>query len=156
MAQTAPQNPAEPETLPASPPAMVTNGRTQPPIVPPEGTDQIQLCLVNCSWGLDCLLANLFLPASTRLNQLELKFDNPASNPAKILNSALSGRGELTLHPLPNDALSIPQEETTFPAQTITSIPLTINRSVLPPEQYTDKIYITQANQSNRLILPLI
>ena len=155
IAQTTPQNSAEPEISPASPATTVTTGRTQPPIVPLEGTDQIQLRLVNCSWGLDCLLANLFLPASTRLNQLELKFDNPASNPAKILNSALSVRGELTLYPLPNDALSIPQEEVTFPAQKITSIPLTINRSAIPPEQYVGKIYITQANQSNRLILPV-
>jgi len=50
MAQTIPQNSSEPETQPASPVA-VTNGRIQPPIVPLEGTDQIQLRLVNCGWG---------------------------------------------------------------------------------------------------------
>jgi hypothetical protein len=98
---------------------------------------------VDCSWGLDCLLANLFLSASTRLNQLELKFDNLAANSAKILNSALSVQGELILYLLPNDALSRPQEEVTSPAQKITSIPSAINRSAIPPEQYIGKIYVT-------------
>jgi len=123
--------------------------------VPLKGTDQIQLRVVNCNWVVDCLLANLFLPASTRLDQLELKFDNPASVPTKILNSAVSVQGALTYYPLPSSALSIPPGEIALPAQTITSVPLTLGRSAMPPEQYVGAIYLTQANQSNRLILPI-
>ena len=123
--------------------------------MPLKGTDQIQLRVVNCNWVVDCLLANLFLPASTRLDQLELKFDNPASVPTKILNSAVSVQGALTYYPLPSSALSIPPGEIALPAQTITSVPLTLGRSAMPPEQYVGAIYLTQANQSNRLILPI-
>jgi hypothetical protein len=144
---------------PAPPAQTVTSN--QPPIIPLEGTDQIQLRLVNCSWGIDCLLSRLFLPASSRLNQLNLEFDNPASTPVQILSTAVSVRGELTLYPLPNHALAIPQEVVapqgaiTLPAQQITTIPLTINRSAMPPERYIGKIYLIQANQSNRLVLPV-
>ncbi|MEB3359558.1 MAG: hypothetical protein VKK04_22725 [Synechococcales bacterium] len=144
---------APPEELPA--PLLETLVSNQPPIIPLEGTDQIQLQLVNCSWGIDCLLARLFLPASTRLDQLELEFDNPANAPAQILNTAVSVRGTLTRYPLPDAALALPPEELALPAQQITSLPLAINRFAMPPEQYVGKIYLTQADQSNRLILPV-
>ena len=153
IAQTAPQTPAEPERQAVSQPETGVN--QQLPIVPLKGTDQIQLQMVNCNWAVDCLLANLFLPASTQLNQLELKFDNPASVPTKILNSAVSVQGALTYYPLLDRALSIPPGEIALPAQTITSVPLTLGRSAMPPEQYVGAIYLTQANQSNRLILPI-
>ena len=153
IAQTAPQNPAEPERQAVSQPETGVN--QQLPIVPLKGTEQIQLRVVNCNWVVDCLLANLFLPASTRLNQLELKLDNPALVPTKILNSAVSVQGALTYYPLPDRALSIPPGEIALPAQTITSVPLTLGRSAMPPEQYVGAIYLTQANQSNRLILPI-
>jgi len=153
IAQTAPQNPAEPERRAVAQPEIGVN--QQLPIVPLKGTEQIQLRVVNCNWVVDCLLANLFLPASTRLNQLELKFDNPASVPTKILNSAVSVQGALTYYPLPDRALSIAQGEIALPSQTITSVPLTLDRSAMPPEQYVGAIYLTQSNQSNRLILPI-
>jgi hypothetical protein len=123
--------------------------------MPLKGTEQIQLRLVNCSWGVDCLLANVLLPASARLNQLELKFDNPAPQPATILNSAVVVQGNLTQYPLPNGALAIPNQELSLPAQQISGIPLNLDRSAMPPEQYVGAIYLTQANQSNRLVLPV-
>jgi len=127
----------------------------QLPIVPLKGTEQIQLQVVNCNWVVDCLLANLFLPAGTRLNQIELQLDNPALVPTKILNSAVSVRGALTHYPLPASALSLPPGEIALPTQTISSIPLNLDRSAMPPEQYVGAIYLTQANQSNRLVLPI-
>jgi len=153
IAQTAPQQPAQPEKPAVSQAETAVN--QQLPIVPLKGTDQIQLQVVNCNWVVDCLLANLFLPASTRLNQIELQLDNPALVPTKILNSAVSVQGALTHYPLPSSALSISPGDIAFPTQTITSVPLTLNRSAMPPEQYVGAIYLTQANQSNRLILPI-
>lgn len=127
----------------------------QQPIIPLKDTEQIQLRLVNCSWALDCFLAKRVLPASAHLDQLELKFDNPAAEPATILNSAVAIQGNLTQYPLPGAALSISNEEITLPPQAISSIPLTLNRSAMPPEQYVGAIYLTQAAQSNRLVLPV-
>ena len=145
--------PAAPEKQALSQSETVVN--QQLPIVPLKGTEQIQLQVVNCNWVVDCLLANLFLPASTRLNQIELQLDNPALVPTKILNSAVSVQGALTHYPLPGSALSIPPGEIALPTQTISSIPLNLDRSAMPPEQYVGAIYLTQANQSNRLVLPI-
>ena len=159
IAQTA--SPSASQTPPPSAPEKpaISQSETvvnqQLPIVPLKGTEQIQLQVVNCNWVVDCLLANLFLPASTRLNQIELQLDNPALVPTKILNSAVSVQGALTHYPLPGSALSIPPGEIALPTQTISSIPLNLDRSAMPPEQYVGAIYLTQANQSNRLVLPI-
>jgi hypothetical protein len=155
LAQADSQNPAEPENSPVPQAATTVKDQPQSPIMPLKGTEQIQLRLVNCSWGVDCLLANVLLPASARLNQLELKFDNPAPQPATILNSAVVVQGNLTQYPLPNGALAIPNQELSLPAQQISGIPLNLDRSAMPPEQYVGAIYLTQANQSNRLVLPV-
>ncbi|MBD1849509.1 hypothetical protein [Leptolyngbya sp. FACHB-711] len=151
-AQTAPQAPAPPD-VPSVPQGQPVIGN-QPPVIPLQGTDQIQLRLVNCR-AINCLLSRLFLPASSRLNQLSLELDNPSATPVQILSSAVSVRGEFNLYPLTSNALSLPQEPITLPAQQITTIPLTINRSVIPPDRYIGKIYLVQANQSNRLVLPV-
>ncbi|MEO1069123.1 MAG: hypothetical protein AAFW95_08365 [Cyanobacteria bacterium J06638_6] len=156
-AQTPADSELEPETttLTAPPPVALERGTTQAPIIPLKGTEQIQLRLVNCSWALDCFLARRFLPASAHLNQLELQFDNPAATPATILNTAVVVQGNLTQYPLPSQALALPNETITLPSQAIASIPLTLDRSAMPPEQYLGAIYLTQAAQSNRLVLPV-
>jgi hypothetical protein len=155
-AQTRP----EPDDRPPAT-AQVPAAPLQPPLSPLRQTAQIQLQLVNCSWGLDCALSHWLLPASTRLNQFELQFDNPATTPATILSTAISARGNITGYPLTSSAaaddaaLSLPTGEQALPANQISSLLLTLNRSAMPPEQYTGAIYLIQANQSNRLILPL-
>ena len=79
-----------------APPAVISETSTvrlQPTLIPLRGTDQIQLQLVNCGRGLDCALASFLLPKSTRIDQLQLQFDNPAPVSAKILNTATVVRG---------------------------------------------------------------
>lgn len=156
-AQTPADDAPEPETttLTAPPSVALESDTTQAPIIPLKGTEQIQLRLVNCSWALDCFLAQRLLPASAHLNQLELKFDNPVAAPATILNTAVAIQGNLTQYPLPSQALALPNEVVTLPPQAIASIPLTLDRSAMPPEQYVGAIYLTQAAQSNRLVLPV-
>ncbi|WP_017302023.1 hypothetical protein [Nodosilinea nodulosa] len=155
-AQTAADDAPEPETTTlTAPPPVTFEGDTQAPIIPLKGTEQIQLRLVNCSWALDCFLAQRLLPASAHLNQLELRFDNPTTAPATILNTAVVVQGNLTQYPLSSQALALPNETITLPPQAISSIPLTLDRSAMPPEQYVGAIYLTQAAQSNRLVLPI-
>lgn len=153
MAQTEPPNLINP---PAKPGSVLTIAptRSQPSLIPLKGTDQIQLQLVNCNWILDCALANLFLPASTRINKLQLQFDNPAPVPAQILNTATVVQGNFTRYQL-TTTFSVPQGAQTLAANDIVSLPLTLNRFAMPPDQYTGAIYLTLENQTNRLTLPV-
>lgn len=152
MAQTEPPNTIAPpvQTTPVS----TTSTNPHPSIVPLKGTDYIQLQLVNCTWILDCALASLLLPASTRINQLQLQFDNPALVPAQILNTATVVQGNFTRYQL-TDTFSVPQGTQTLAANEIVSFPLTLNRFAMPPDQYSGAIYLTLANQTNRLVLPV-
>jgi hypothetical protein len=128
--------------------------RPQQPLIPLRGTDQIQLQLVNCNGLLDCALAALLLPKSTRIDQLQLQFDNPDSAPAQILNTATVVRGNFTGYQL-TDAFSVPQGSQALAANQIVSLPLILNRSAMPPDQYGGAIYLTLPNQTNRLVLPV-
>jgi hypothetical protein len=128
--------------------------RSQQPIIPVKGTDQIQLQLVNCNPGLDCALASLLLPESTRINRLQLQFDNPAADSAQILNTATVVQGSFTRYQL-TDAFAIAPGAQTLAANQIVSLPLTLKRSAMPPDQYSGAVYLTLANQTNRLALPV-
>jgi len=145
-----------PNAIQTPPPAATTEKTAttpQPPPIPLRGTEQIQLQLVNCSPGLDCVLATLLLPKSNRIEQLQLQFDNPAAEPAQILNSATIVRGNFTGYQL-TDAFSVPATAT-LAANQIVSLPLTLKPSAIPPDQYSGAIYLTLANQTNRLALPV-
>jgi len=145
------------QTSPPSAIAPPTTAKTattpQPPPIPLRGTEQLQLQLVNCNPGLDCALATLLLPKSTRIEQLQLQFDNPAAEPAQILNSATIVRGNFTGYQL-TDAFSVPSTAT-LAANQIVSLPLTLKPSAIPPDQYSGAIYLTLTNQTNRLALPV-
>jgi len=132
----------------------LTTDSLQQPLIPLKGTDQIQLQLVNCNGLLDCALASLLLPKSTRVDQLQLQFDNSASIPVRILNTATVVRGNFTGYQL-TDAFSIPQGSPALAANQIVSLPLILNRSAMPPDQYGGAIYLTLPNQTNRLVLPV-
>lgn len=132
-----------------------SDSASQPSIIPLKGTDQIQLRLVNCSWILDCALANLLLPDSTRISEFQLQFDNPAPMPAQVLNTATVIQGDLTGYQL-TKAISIEQTGAqTLAANEIISLPLTLNRFAMPPDQYSGAVYLTLAHQTNRLVLPV-
>ncbi len=118
------------------------------------GTEQIQLQLVNCSGWLDCSLARWFLPASAFLNVRQLQFDNRASTAVSILNTATIAQGVTSNYPLTSE-ISIPKGSLSLAANQISSLPLNIQRSALPPDRYTGAVYITLTPQQNRLILPL-
>ncbi|NJR57831.1 MAG: hypothetical protein HC769_02575 [Cyanobacteria bacterium CRU_2_1] len=153
MAQTELPNSIDSQAQTAPVSTTSTTG-LQPSIIPLKGTDQIQLQLVNCNWILDCALANLLLPASTRIDHLQLQFDNPALVPAQVLNTATVVQGNFTRYQL-TDTFSVPPGVQTLAANQIVSLPLTLNRFAMPPDQYTGAIYLTLANQTNRLVLPV-
>lgn len=132
----------------------VLSSNTQPLLVPMTGTDQVQLRLVNCSW-FDCPLARLILPASTFVDQWQLQFDNSSSTSVTVLNSAVVAKNVEASYQITNASISLPKDSQSLPANQIVSLPLTINRSAIPPDHYSGAIYLTLANQGSRLILPL-
>lgn len=118
------------------------------------GTEQIQLQLVNCSGWLDCSLARLFLPDSAFLDRRQLQFDNRTSTAAIVLNTAAIAQGVTSNYPLTSE-ISIPKDSLSLAANQISSLPLNIQRSALPPDRYTGAVYITLTPQQDRLVLPL-
>lgn len=136
-------------------PPQVTTPVAEPTLLPLKGTDQIRLQLVNCGWWLDCAVAQILLPASATINQRELQFDNSTQSSVDILNAAAIVQGDFTGYQLTNRAISLPQDIQPLSANQIVSIPLTLNRSQMPPDQYGGAIYLTLQNRGNRLTLPL-
>ena len=128
---------------------------TEPKLLPLKGTDQIRLQLVNCGWWLDCAVARLLLPANATVGQRELQFDNSARSAVDVLNAAVVVQGDFTGYQLTNQAIALPQTIQPLPANQIVSIPLTLNRSKMPPDLYGGNIYLTLQNRSDRLILPI-
>lgn len=152
FAQT--ESPAEANEQPRSQPITITPV-TEPKLLPLKGTDQIRLQLVNCGWWLDCAVARLLLPANATIGQRELQFDNSARSSIDVLNAAVVVQGDFTGYQLTNQAISLPQTIQPLAANQIVSIPLTLNRSQMPPDLYGGNIYLTLQNRSDRLILPI-
>ena len=152
-------------------PVKETSPSSDPLLLPLNGTEQVRLDLVNCRWSIDCGLARFLLPASAFVNQWELQFDNPGTEPISVLSTAVLGRGEQTGYQLTSKAIAISDTEQSIsdpaktssdlsgaivlPANQIVSLPLAFNRSAIPPDRYTGSIYLTIEKQQNRMTLPL-
>jgi hypothetical protein len=132
----------------AADPAAIT-----PTLGPLKGTDQIRMDLVNCEW--DCGLAQLLLPAAAHIDQRELRFDNPTQVPVNILNTAINIEGDFTGYQLSNKAILLPPVSKPLPANTIVSIPMTLNRGLIPPDRYSGAVYLTLEGRSDRISLPI-
>jgi hypothetical protein len=132
---------------------LKVTAKARPALTPLAGTDQIRLKLVNCS--LDCWLAQMLLPASTLLNQWQLQFDNAVQANVNVLDNQVILRGERTGYQLTQSALALPQSQQSIPAGKGGALPLTLNRSNMPPDHYTGSIYLTLEGRPERLILPV-
>ena len=129
----------------------------EPTLLPLPGTEQVRLKLVNCQgWlGLDCWIARLLLPASATINQRELQFDNLSQSPVDVLDAAAIAQGDFTGYQLTNPAISLPQDIEPLAANQIVSVPLKLEPSQMPPDQYGGSIFLTLQDRSSRLILPV-
>jgi len=145
LAQT--ESPQQNPTTEVTP--QTTNPDAKPTLTPLKGTEQIRLQLVNCGGWLDCALARILLPASAYIDQRELRFDNSTLSPVNILNTAVVVEGDFTGYQLNNQAISLAQLIKPLPANQIISIPLTLNRSAIPPDQYSGAVYLTLQNRSD-------
>ncbi|BCL38759.1 hypothetical protein [Nostoc sp. MS1] len=132
--------------------------KAKPTLIPLGGTEQIQLRLVNCDGILgffDCLTARGLLPASAFLNQWQLQFDNSSQAPVTIVDAKVIIKGEQTGYQLTETALSLPQSPVNLASDRIVTLPLTLHRSLIPPDRYTGAIYFTLAGQTQRLAIPV-
>jgi hypothetical protein len=150
FAQT--ESPAKVDEQPQSP---VTTSLTGSKLLPLKGTDQIRLQLVNCGSWLDCAIAQFLLPASATINQRQLQFDNSTQSSINVLNAATVVQGDFTGYQLASQAISLPKTIQPLSANQISSIPLTLNRSQMPPDQYAGSIFLTLQNRGDRLTLPI-
>ncbi len=142
LAQTAP-SPTETKPL--------TTNRA---LTPMEGTKQLQIQLVNCHNPFDCWLAERLLPQSTFITTRQLQFGNTSATPINILSTTIVAEGKLTGFQLSPKQLTLPPTQTLSPNQ-ISNLPLSLNRSNIPPDQYTGNIYLVIGNQAEWISLPI-
>ncbi|MFP4343804.1 MAG: hypothetical protein ACLFU8_03825 [Anaerolineales bacterium] len=134
-------------------PVTVT-ARARPVLTALPGTSNLSLRLVNCAPGPDCWLARLFLPQSAFLDLWSLQFDNETEAPVKVEGVEAVVLGEGTGYQLTEKALA-PPEAVTLPADGIISLPLLLNRSAMPPDHYTGRLYLILEGQAGRLSIPV-
>ncbi len=144
----------EEETIIESPEATF-NPQPQSLLIALQGTEHIQLQLVNCWEGLDCALARLILPQSALINHRQLNLDNRDTTPVEIINTDIVLSGNLTNYQLTAENIFFDKKVKSLPANRISNLSLNIDRSQLPPEQYMGAIYLTLANRAERFILPI-
>lgn len=157
-----PNQPQQPvQTIP-----IQVTAKARPTLIPLGGTEQIQLRLVNCDGVLsffDCLIAKGLLPASAFLNQWQLQFENPSQIPVTIVDATVILKGEQTGYQLTQASLSLPQSLVNLAianlpptaGHRIITLPLTLNRSAIPPDRYTGAIYFTLSGQTQKLVIPV-
>ena len=150
-------NEQRPSSQVTTPLAATEEPKAEPTLLPLKGTEQIHLQLVNCrGWlGLDCAIARLLLPASATIDQRELQFDNATQSLVTVLNATTILQGDLTGYQLTNSAIAPIQPLQPLPAHQIVSLPLTLQRSIMPPDHYTGSLYLTLQGRREYLSLPI-
>lgn len=129
--------------------------KARPNLKPLSGNEQIQLKLTQCSWWLDCALARLLLPASAFLQQWDLTFDNSVDAPVKVTGAEVLLKGEQTGYQLTKAQIQLPNIPQSLEADRIVRLPLTWERSQIPPDRYTGAVYLTLEDANERLIIPV-
>lgn len=129
--------------------------RARPAVALLPGAEQVRLNLVNCRGWMDCRLVSLILPASASLNTWQLQISNDSPADAKILDLKIVIRGEKTGYQIPDSALALPAMPQSLPANKITSLPLRIKRSAIPPDHYSGTIYLKLEGREDRLSIPV-
>jgi hypothetical protein len=126
------------------------------------GREQINLKLVNCnkSLFLDCGLARLILPGAAFTETYDLRLDNPTNYEVKILKSIVYADGSNI-----NGAAQLSDQESrkvftldlrkSLPPNEITILPITINHSLLYPDQYNGSVILTVKDRKDRLSFPI-
>ena len=131
--------------------------KTRPNLTPLPDASQVQLNLVNCSGSLgalDCLLGHFLLPGSFQ-RKWELHFDNLTQAPVNLVDTQVVVRGRQSGYQLTETELTPPQEKQVLPANQIVTIPLIIDQSAIPPDQYVGTLHFTLEGQSQRLTAPV-
>jgi hypothetical protein len=140
---------------------------TEAPVLLPlngNGKEQINLGLVNCNEAiiLDCGLARLILPGSTFMKKYDLRLDNPTSSSIKIMNAVVyadgsNNHGTVQLGDQKTDGKMPPFSiniDKPIPPDKIDIIPITLNSSVMYPDQYNGAVVLTLGHK-NRLSFPI-
>lgn len=138
------QAPSKAMTIPL---VVIARGR---PDLKPLPDSKLNLSLVNCTWGPDCVLARLLLPASAFVNGRDLKFDNETKDEVNVLSAEPVVFGEKTGYQPNAKGLTFPKTPVSLAANRVVSLQLGLDRSLLPPDHYTGSVYLTLDGQDKR------
>jgi hypothetical protein len=139
----------------AKPIAIQVRAQARPALTLMANSDRLDLNLVNCRRGLDCLLAKWLLPDSAFIKQWMLQMQNKQALDAALVSSEVVIRGEKTGYQITSSQLSMPSQPTPIPANGMASIPLTIQQEQMPPDHYTGAIYLTLKDGSEPMPVPV-
>lgn len=138
------QAPSKATTIPL---VVIARGR---PDLKPLPDSKLNLNLVNCTWGPDCVLAKWLLPASAFVDGRDLKFDNTTKDEVNVLSVEPVVFGEKTGYQLGAKSLLLPKTPVALPANQVVSLQLGLDRPSLPPDHYTGSVYLTLDGQDKR------
>ena len=120
--------------------------------------------VVDIVWNSRCpvdrFLADLFFPESATREEWELLFDNRGPKSVIVLNTAVEAQGKQPNNQLTSNARNIyvgkkvTSEDIDLPANQIVSLPLTIDLSTIPPDEYDGTIFLT-IEGGQKIKLPL-
>jgi hypothetical protein len=135
--------------------ALEVIARARPSLKPLSSAETLRLNLVNCQHRLSCALAGLVLPESAFLNSWEMQFDNTSAAAGKLVKSAVVALGDKSGFQLSSGQLALPSEMQTFAAREISSLPVTLNRTAMPPDHYTGAVYLMFEGARDMLAVPV-
>ena len=145
-------NQAQSQTVP-----LTVVAKARPNLTPLPDASQVQLNLVNCSGllgSLDCFLGHFLLPGSFQ-RKWELHFDNLTQAPVNLIDTQVVVRGRQSGYQLTKAEITPPPEKQVLPANQIVTIPLIIDQSGIPPDQYVGTLHFTLEGQTQRLTAPV-
>lgn len=129
--------------------------RVRPSLKPLASAEKLEVDLVNCQTSLSCGLADLVLPESAFLNIWNLQFENPKAVETKLVKSAVVVLGEKTRFQLSSDELALSQDTQIFPAREVSTLPVMLNRTAMPPDHYTGTLYLMLEGANDMLTIPV-
>ncbi|MDQ3705295.1 MAG: caspase family protein [Chloroflexota bacterium] len=149
-----------PTTPDGSPPqertfSLRVEAQARPALTPVAGSDQLQLQLVHCGGGLDCMLAGLVLPDSAQADTRHLHFDNTTRSPVTVTSAVVVAQGSLTGYQVSPAAVRPHTMPVTLASNAIVSLPLTLSRLDLPADRYMGSVYLTLEGAADRLRVPV-
>jgi hypothetical protein len=132
---------------------LVVDAQPRPALEPVRSDYQRQA--VRRDSSLSQWLARMILPADQLEPRWEIKLNNPLKVPVTVDRISLVATGERGNGHLGDHLVTLPTTPVCFEAQSVGTLPLSINRDRIPPDRYTGYLDLSLGNSGPRVKVPL-